>query len=280
MPQTRDIALQELTASDDALSEFGLRVDAAHSLGAALVGLLPLADMPVDQAITDLVQAEGAVPRGPQSGHLAAPLRQRQQELESREAQINARLADLQREVRDARVWLKERSGKLDARETQLNERDLEILAREAALGRPAADLTKPMSDVGPSDASKPRGEADCQERLQALLGAREQLAHRRTALEECWQESLRAHQRAQELRLLAEEMVTQLRLSLDVARAREAVTVIRERLAQRPRNETPQLTAQRVEFEWLKNDLASEQERLERQYEELMKDRQRDDAN
>ena len=38
----------------------------------------------------------------------------------------------------------------------------------------------------------------------------------------------------------------------------------------QHPRTEEPRLTDPRGEFQWLKNDLAIEDERLERQYEEL----------
>jgi hypothetical protein len=71
---------------------------------------------------------------------------------------------------------------------------------------------------------------------------------------------------------LLAEEMVTELRASLDVARAREAVTAIRQRLSLRPRTEAAQLTDPRGELEWLKNDLTREHERLERQYAELLR--------
>ena len=124
MPQTRDIALEELTASGDALFVAGTRVDAAHSLGDALIALPPLAQMPVDQAIADLVRADGAVQLQSQADQLAAHLRQRQQELDRREAQLNARLAGFEQEVRDARLWLAQRNDELNEREARLEARE------------------------------------------------------------------------------------------------------------------------------------------------------------
>ncbi|HET6879240.1 MAG TPA: hypothetical protein VFI31_03755 [Pirellulales bacterium] len=269
MPQTRDIALEQLTAADEALGAIGMRVDPAHSLGAALVGLLPLTEMPVGRAINDLVQGQGDSLRR-SSIQPPTSLSNRERELQAHEAYIDARRADLQREVQDARRWLRERSAKLDERETRLNELDAEVSAREAALSERVVVLTKPAGEPAPSIATEHPAEADRQARVQDLAHAREQLARRRALLEEFWRESSRSHQRAQELRLLAEELVAELRNSLDVDRARQAVTAIRQRLAQHPRTEEPRLTDPRGEFQWLKNDLAAEDERLARQYEEL----------
>lgn len=292
MPQIRDIALEELTASGDALPVAGTRVDAAHALGDALAALPPLAHMPVDLAIADLVQVQGSAQVQAQADQLASHLRQRQEELNRREAQLNARLADFEQEVRDARLWLAKRNDELNEREARLAPRDEWFRVQGSAFRTEQAALVvpdeaePPAGSVGEAlrvDRSHGRTPADTmrinpphdrpsewEERLQALSRAQEELARRRAALEEFWQESSRSQQRALELRLLAEELVAELRSSLDVARAGEAVRAIRQRLAQRYQNEVLQLTERRDELEWLKSDLAAEDERLKRRCEEM----------
>ena len=121
MPQVRDIALNELTEGGNSLGVAATRVDAAHSLGDSLTRLPPLAEMPFEQAITDLVRVEGAVQLQLQADQLAAHLDRRRQELELREAQLNARQAGFEQELREARLWLVQRNDELNEREARLD---------------------------------------------------------------------------------------------------------------------------------------------------------------
>ncbi|OYV85828.1 MAG: hypothetical protein B7Z73_12810, partial [Planctomycetia bacterium 21-64-5] len=57
---------------------------------------------------------------------------------------------------------------------------------------------------------------------------------------------------------------------SLEAAATDSALAAVRERMAQRYRNEAAYLTRRRNELEWLKKDLAEEHERLENRYDEV----------
>lgn len=295
MRQTRDIAIEELTAAGDTLSVPATRVDAAHSLGAAVPNPPTLAEMPVDQAINELVGLEGAVQLKSQADQLAAHLTERQRQLESRTAELSAQKAAFDQELREARLWLDEREGQLNQREDRLKIGEAELQARQlksAENGACAAPPGEPWRSLGsqqrvaedapyrldPPEKAKPKGipappaESFRQfaDRQLVLQRAREQLDRRRAALEEFWQESSRTRREALELRFVSEELLTQLKASLNTVQVGEALAAVRQRLAKRYRGDLAQLTEGQNELLWLKNDLEAEQERLERRYDEL----------
>lgn len=261
MPEIRDIALEELAAAGDPLPIVGTRVDPAHPIGNALAELPPLAEMSVDLAIADMLRVEGVAQLQAQADQLAAQLQKRHQELNRREAELHARQADFEQEVREAQLWLAERND-------QLNDREERLTTREAAVGRLAPGLTK-WKGASKRPTFDDR-ETDRQQRQQVLGQAREQLDRRRAALDEFWREFTRTHERALELRLLADELLAQLRASLGDSQAGHALAAVRQRLAHRYRTEVEQLTKRPHELEWLRKDLAAEHERLEKRYEEL----------
>jgi hypothetical protein len=295
MRQTRDIALEELTAAGDTLSVAATRVDPAHSIGAAMPNSPSLAELPVDQAINELVRLEGAVQLKSQADQLAAHLTERQRQLESRAAELSAQRAAFDQELREARLWLDEREGQLNQREDRLKIREAELQARlskSAENGATAAPSSEPGRPLGfqpraaadapyrldPAEKVKPKGipgpptenRRQLADRQQALQKTREQLDRRRAALEEFWQESSRTRREALELRLVAEELLTQLKASLNTVQVGESLAAVRQRLAKRYRGDLGQLTEGQHELLWLKNDLEAEQERLERRYDEL----------
>jgi len=262
MPEIRDIALEELAAAGDPLPIVGTRVDPAHPIGNALAELPPLAEMSVDLALADMVRVEGVAQLQAHADQLAAQLQKRHEELNRRDAELHARQADFEQEVREAKVWLAER-------DEQLNDREERLTAREAVVGRLAPRLTKWKGPPRPLTFDD--RETDRQQRLHSLALTREQLDRRRAALDEFWQEFSRTHERALELRLLAEELLVQLRASLGTNQAGHALTAVRQRLAYRYHTDMAHLTNRPHELEWLKNDLAAEHERLDRRCEELI---------
>jgi hypothetical protein len=311
MPQTRDIALEELTGETSALVMTETRVDAAHSIGDA-VSLPPraevaLAEMPVEQAINELVRVEGAVQLQSQADQLAVHLRDRQQQLDRRESQVNARVADFEQEIREARAWLAQRNDELNEREAALNARDAALRSREEvaetrsgegsgpketrhravspAVPGPASSFcldaaSDPMFQHAERELAKRQSgaasfdqrqwEAEWEERKQALARESEQLDQRRRALEEFRDEISQMHRDALELHLLAEDLRAQLRSSLGVEVAEQALEAARERMARRYQSDAAQLMRRREELEWLRSDLAREHAKLERRYEEL----------
>ncbi|HVX13281.1 MAG TPA: hypothetical protein VHC22_19005 [Pirellulales bacterium] len=291
MPQTRDIALEELTASGDALGVAGTRVDAAHSLGDALVALPPLAQMPVEQAITDLVRVEGAVQLQAHADQLGAFLRQRQQELDRREAQLNARLADFAQEVRDARLWLSQRNDELNDREAKLAECTAALPAElaERVLSPPADRIVfDPSAPMAGSTAPPEGGDkvTDPQETLphfpdspgpldegewkDVLARQSVEIDQRRISLEKFREEVSQMHREALELRLAAEEAQSDLLAALGSEAADAALSRARGRLAGHFRDEAAELARRREELESLKSDLAAEHARLEQRWLEI----------
>lgn len=170
MPQVRDIALKELTEGGNAVGVAATRVDSAHSLGDALTSLPPLADMPVEQAIIDLVRVEGAVQLKLQADQLAAHLDRRRQELERREAELNARQAAFEQELREARQWLVKRNDELNEREARLDAREEGFMVQGSGVRTEAGDATvgNALSGVPQTDVLRgiPPTEADPQSRL------------------------------------------------------------------------------------------------------------------
>jgi hypothetical protein len=280
MPQTRDIALEELAEAGDALSITATRVDSAHSIGDALASLPPIREMPVDLAINDLVRVEGAVQLQAQAEQLAAHLKQRQEEIDSREGQLRTRLAEFEQEVREARLWLAQRDAELNDREKQLNERERELpaTAKSTSTSRPAADRPPVRASAEASEKHRPDlaphaswvAESQWEDRKKALSRQSEELDRRRAALEKFRDEIATTHHEALEMRLAGEELQAQLRASLGVAAADESLKAIRERLARSYENEINRLTCRQHELEWLKCDLAAEAGKLERRYAEL----------
>ena len=262
MPQTRDLALEELAAAGDVLPVTETRVDAAHSIGDAPAGLPPLAEMPVAQAITELVRVEGVVQLQAQADELAAHLRQRQQELDRREAQLHARLAAFEQEVRDARLWLAERND-------QLNDRERKLQARETA-STAGLEPATPNANLGPSPGSGWPWQADIEEQREAIARQSQQLDLRRAAIEKSREETARMHREALELRLAAEIVHEKLAAILGVVLTGEALKATRRQLAEHHRHEEARLTRQRDELQWLKRDLTEELGKLEQRYDQM----------
>jgi hypothetical protein len=280
MPQTRDIALEELAADGSALPVTETRVDAAHSIGDAVslppLAEMPLADMPVEQAITELVRVEGVVQLQAQADQLGVHLRERERQLEHRESQVNARIAEFEQEIRDARGWLAQRNDELNEREARLVARETTPQAQDASAAfssdtakapRPKAGL---RSDSRRDSSDEPLWGAEWEERKRAMGRVSEQIDLRRHALEELHDEISQMHREALELHLATQELQTQLRSSLGVEAAEQAMRAAQERMARRYQRDAAQLLRRREELEWLRSDLAREHAKLERRYQEL----------
>ncbi|HET6880327.1 MAG TPA: hypothetical protein VFI31_09240 [Pirellulales bacterium] len=274
MPQTRDIALEQLAAAGDALSVTETRVDAAHTIGDALASLPPLAEMPVAEAITELVRVEGAIQLQSQAEQLAARLRERQQELDRRESQLNARLAEFEKEVRDARLWLAQRDEKLSEREERL----AASVGNGAPSGPPDVPPTNMFSGAAELDTDLPNSVRNAHRAFPpatdewrgSLTRQSEELDRRRVALEKFQKKVSQMHREALQLRLAADEAQAELRVALGADRAEEAMAAARERLERHYQNELTELTHQRQELQQMKFDLASEHDRLAERCQEL----------
>lgn len=278
MPQTRDIALEQLTSAGNVLPIAGTRIDAAHSLGDALAGERPLAELPVAEAIAELVRVEGAVQLQTQADQLAVQLRQRQHELDRREAQLNARWAEFEKEVRDARFWLSERNDALNEREARAEEGSGFRVQGSGCEGRSSDDAeTGSTPSVGNPAPSGPCGvpprvasaetnavgnapedtwsPAAGNEQEAALIQKKVELDRRQAELEKFQEKVSQMHREALQLRLAADESLADLRAALGDEPADEAVALGRQRLAQSFQDEAAELTRLRNELEWLRSE-------------------------
>ncbi len=104
----------------------GARIDAPHVLGDAPPELeVRQSEGPEEQLAISYAELRT------QSQQLAGHLRERQQEIDHREAKLNSHLAELEQQARDARLWLSLRSEELEEREEALNERERAIETAE-----------------------------------------------------------------------------------------------------------------------------------------------------
>ncbi|HWB10006.1 MAG TPA: hypothetical protein VG826_12310 [Pirellulales bacterium] len=280
MPQTRDIALEELAADGSALPLTETRVDAAHSIGDAIslppLAEIPLAEMPVEQAITELVRVEGVVQLQAQADQLGAHLRERERQLEHREAQVNARIAEFEQEVRDARAWLAQRNDELNEREARLDAREMTLKEHDAGADGSShvAEATVPPAGLTLESEHGSPDEALCgaewEERKRAIGRASQEIDLRRRTLEQLHDEISQIHGEALELHLATQELQAQLRSSLGVEPAEQALRAAHERVARRYQKDAARLLRRREELEWLRSDLAREHAKLERRYQEF----------
>jgi hypothetical protein len=138
------------------------RIDAAHTLNGPESDLMPAAasdsgiDAKIDADIADSaekvpVQVAEEFPKDDiaseqlqrQAEQLAHFLRDRQGELDHREAQLNAEIAQLETELRKERLCFSEREAELELRRQELDNREKEILERLERLAAADAALNR-----------------------------------------------------------------------------------------------------------------------------------------
>ncbi len=136
-----------------------------------------------------------------QAEQLAAFLRQRQQELDRRDARYNAQVAEIENEARAARLWVAERHHELDERREALDERERALAARGAQLAE-AEDQARQFADQRQKQLAEREIELDRRARQLDAAAQRTQLQS--AALEEA-QSSLVQQRERQENQLAAE---------------------------------------------------------------------------
>ncbi len=154
LPQSPDKGVQVLLQDS--------RIDAAHSLNGPDSDLVPAAvsdsaiDSNIDAHIADSaekvpVQAADEFPKDDitseqlqrQAEQLAHFLRDRQGELDHREAQLNAEIAQLETDLRRERLYFSEREAEQELRRQELDKREKEILERLERLAAADAVLKR-----------------------------------------------------------------------------------------------------------------------------------------
>ena len=199
------------------------RIDAAHSIGQEKSPIGPPAAEAAPEPDAHAAIAESPLELPPQSAadagqrrvdleelqrqaeQLAHFLRDRQRDLDHREAQLNAEVAILETELRKERLCLAERQADLDERARRLDAREEEILERldrlaaaDAALKRKAEAETERAG----TPAARPlenldvaRRSADAEHKRQDLEDAEKRLAEAHKDIRE-FQEQLIARRR------------------------------------------------------------------------------------
>lgn len=231
-------------------------------------------------------------------GELARHLRERQQELDHREAELNAWAAQLERDTRAAKLWLEERNAELEEaaqpaetilvqdeairrmaetlaeRERRLAESESELETRRAALQNFHVQLTADRQLLEEETRTQRQQLAAEQIRLATDMERKrcqvqqrsEQADQAHAALEQLRAELGRMHRETLEIRLATEELWAELSGSAPPAALTRSLGQIRSRLADHYRMANLELYEKKEELEQLRGQLSAQYEKLVRQ--------------
>lgn len=258
-----DGSLVESRQSEEPEGAKRMRVDAAHFVAAGPAAEAPRAEGIVAASVGEAAQSERV---HKQAAQLAGALRERQREIDHRDAQVNARLAQLETEMRAARLWLAEREAEIAVREqdcqrrqTELNARRrrlVEAARRRAAASRPPENWTERQIELAEQKRALELGRSALQTREQAVA-EREQVWQRRRQEEE---DSLAERwQKVQAREAASLELIRRLQAGLE--RRREAL----EQGARQAAAERERIDAERrsVDQRW-RAEFATRRQQLE----------------
>lgn len=232
MPPTQDAAAQASAAEPKVLAGEGVvspsavagtRIDPAHTLGQAVP---PPASRPRPS-----LASEDAGSASAEFGLFEGP------------AQIEAQAAQLA-------TLLAQRQLELDQRATQLDRREADF-AQEVREAR--FRLSQRRRQIDQRHSARQR----------VLRRQSERLDRRRAALEQSRSQAAQMRQEALELRLVTEQLHTQLTGKGKPAALSASLDRLRQRLADHYRDEIQELTRRRSELELLKAELAEQYEKL-----------------
>ena len=231
-----------------------------------------------------------------QASQLAGHLRERQKDLDHREAELNARSAELESDLRSARLWLSERIAELQqrsaepsteqtaheeslrqtaeqlaARQKQLDEAESRLQRQRAELQNLQEQLSARQSDIDNQDRShRERQEAEHRramaevEEQRRVVGRRaEHVDRSRAAMEQLRGQLQRLHRETLEIRLATEELWAQLSGAAPPAAVVQSLGRIRGKLAEHYRLANIELHTQKEELETLRGQLAAQHETL-----------------
>ena len=119
------------------------RVDSAHELASSPERSPPAQEMPVPRAADEPPAEQIHL----QIDQLAAHLRDRQSQLDHREAELNSRTARLESDRRATRLWLDECEAELTLRQQRLLQQEQELAKRQSAA--PEGQTPVPQTDTG-----------------------------------------------------------------------------------------------------------------------------------
>jgi hypothetical protein len=179
------------------------RVDAPHEpmdLAREAVGEEP---MPAQQLVPDESVSEQI---GLQAAQLATHLRNRQEELDHREAELNSRVARLESDARAARLWLDQHEIDLSSHAEALAQQHRELTAREEVVAKSEEAIARRSRKLTEREAELAKQEWDVERRL-ARLATVEASQQRRVSISDV--------EKAEELQHTAEAL-DQRRCQLD----------------------------------------------------------------
>ena len=244
-----------------------------------------------------------------QAGQLAGHLRARQRDLDRREAQTNARIAKLEQDLRSSRIWFQEREREFAEREEQLQQQvaELEEHAVSLSAAQFATDGTDEEKEniqkieailkeqqeqlrVEQERLAKERDqvrqkahqdeqrliyrERQCEIELQKRreqLDRRTRFLDKRTAvLEQLKSDVARMHRESLQLRLLTEQMWSQLADKVAPAQLTKLLSETQRKLADHHRGECDEVARQREQLGELSSKLDHRGEELNRKRSEL----------
>jgi hypothetical protein len=191
------------------------RIDPPHEVSLAGSGPSavepspPAASMPID-ATPERVRL--------QADQLAGHLRNRQKELDHREAELNSQAARLESDARTARLWLSEREADLASRSELLAKREQEVEKQTLALGATEADRQTLVS------ASTAEKEEQLRRAAEALALQKKRLDEAESRLAEVQAETERSQKQFLQQQRESQEEIASLREQL-VAEHQQAMT-------------------------------------------------------
>jgi len=212
----------------------GTRIDAAHMIS----GQDP---KPRSESIANLAQQTPEIPPDVprnddlaqeqlqrQAGQLAEYLRNRQKEIDHREAQLHAAIAQLECDVRSARMWLSEQEAEYNHRRQGLDVREKEVLQCLERLAATEAELKRKAHCSADADGCASKLQIETRQLAQQAAAIKEE--RRKWEIERQHAEAQLQHQRQHaqdqsEIRKLHEQ------LTADRRQLHEEVHLERQRL-------------------------------------------------
>ncbi len=110
-----------------------------------------------------------------QAAQLAEHLRNRQKDLDHREAQLNAAIAQLESDLRSARMWLLEQEAAHDQQRQKIDAREKELLERLRRLAATDAALKRRLASNAEADHPLQQFQSESRELLQQASALKEE---------------------------------------------------------------------------------------------------------
>jgi fused signal recognition particle receptor len=247
--------LRKKSARQNANLSPTMRIDPPHEEGSASVESspqqLPTAEKVADEPAAQQIRF--------QADQLAAHLRDRQKELDRREAELNSRIARWESETRAARLWMSQREteAKESGTPAELQQLREQLLSRQQAFDEEITATRERMA------AEHQQAMADIEQKRHDIQSRADSLDRSRAALKQIRAELAKMQRETLEIRLSTEELWIELSGAAPPAALTQSLGRIRSKLAEEYRQANAELAEQRKELEEIRTQMTLQFEKL-----------------